>query len=152
LFKHEWTPNDPLAKGGDGLGPVFNASSCVACHHQGGVGGSGGLRHNVTTFVVRQGTSTREGGVHAPALPYPETLHQAAPELPNISQPSLEQVVQIAGRANPHCIPLPSHVSLSQRNTPALFGAKLIDDIPDRVLLAMEKSQRVKWGLASAKD
>ena len=36
LFKHEWKPNDPLAHGGDGLGPVFNATSCVACHHQAG--------------------------------------------------------------------------------------------------------------------
>src|SRR5947207_1804563 len=65
LFKHEWTPNDPLAKGGDGLGPVFNASSCVFCHKQGGVGGSGGLRQNVTTFVVHVGNTTREGVVHA---------------------------------------------------------------------------------------
>src|SRR5687767_6740594 len=40
LFVHEWTPNDSLAKG-DGLGPVFNAASCVACHHQGGAGGAG---------------------------------------------------------------------------------------------------------------
>jgi len=36
LFEHEWTPNDPLAAG-DGLGPVFNDRSCVACHFQGGV-------------------------------------------------------------------------------------------------------------------
>ena len=27
LFLHEWTPRDPLAVGGDGLGPVFNATS-----------------------------------------------------------------------------------------------------------------------------
>src|SRR5439155_1138791 len=53
LFTHEWKPNDPLSPNGDGLGPVFNANSCVACHHQGGVGGAGGLEHNVTTFVVR---------------------------------------------------------------------------------------------------
>src|SRR5262245_10392306 len=84
LSKPEWTPNEPLATGGDGLGPVFNASSCVACQHQGGVGGSGGLRHNATTFVVRQGTSTRERVVHARAVRYPETLPQLDPELPNI--------------------------------------------------------------------
>ena len=41
LFEHVWTPNDPLAGTGDGLGPVFNASSCLACHRQGGIGGSG---------------------------------------------------------------------------------------------------------------
>ena len=53
LFVHEWSPRDPWAAGGDGLGPVFNATSCVACHQQGGVGGGGGLDHNVTTFTVR---------------------------------------------------------------------------------------------------
>src|SRR5690348_5804234 len=53
LFKHDWTPNDPLAKGGDGLGPVYNATSCVACHNQGGTGGAGGVQHNVTTFTIR---------------------------------------------------------------------------------------------------
>src|SRR2546430_2192584 len=54
LFKHEWKPHDPLANGGDGLGPVFNASSCLACHQQAGPGGGGGLDHNVTTFTVRR--------------------------------------------------------------------------------------------------
>src|ERR1700674_235519 len=52
LFKHQWQANDPLCNGGDGLGPVFNAKSCVACHNQGGVGGGGGIDHNVTTFLV----------------------------------------------------------------------------------------------------
>jgi CxxC motif-containing protein (DUF1111 family) len=49
LFGHEWEPHDPLAKG-DGLGPVFNARSCVECHFQGGVGGGGDNKHNVTAF------------------------------------------------------------------------------------------------------
>src|SRR5207245_7787252 len=52
LFNHKWTVNDPLANGGDGLGPVFNANSCIACHNQGGVGGAGALDHNVTAFIV----------------------------------------------------------------------------------------------------
>jgi mono/diheme cytochrome c family protein len=49
LFEHEWKPKDELAHG-DGLGPVFNARSCVACHFQGGVGGGGGNDHNVVAF------------------------------------------------------------------------------------------------------
>ncbi len=51
LFVHEWAPNDPLAHG-DGLGPVFNAKSCVFCHFQGGVGGGGEVGHNATHFEV----------------------------------------------------------------------------------------------------
>jgi CxxC motif-containing protein (DUF1111 family) len=49
LFVHEWQPGDPLAHG-DGLGPVFNAKSCVACHFQGGVGGGGGLKEDVVAY------------------------------------------------------------------------------------------------------
>jgi len=51
LFEHEWTPNDPLAHG-DGLGPVFNAKSCAACHFQGGLGGGGEISHNATAFEI----------------------------------------------------------------------------------------------------
>src|SRR5580692_12785824 len=66
LFNHEWQVNDPLCPTGDGLGPVFNARSCVACHHQGGPGGGGSVEHNVTTFVVTasNGTQLRQGIVH----------------------------------------------------------------------------------------
>src|SRR5205823_1144868 len=53
LFEHEWQVNDPLCAGGDGLGPLYNATSCVACHLQGGVGGSGGKEQNVTAFTAR---------------------------------------------------------------------------------------------------
>ena len=67
LFKHEWQVKDSLSASGDGLGPVFNATSCVACHNQGGVGGAGGLKHNVNVFTVREADTgkIREGVVHA---------------------------------------------------------------------------------------
>ena len=41
IFNREWMPNDPRGHGGDGLGPVYNDSSCVACHNSGGSGGGG---------------------------------------------------------------------------------------------------------------
>src|SRR5207249_798669 len=47
LFTREWLPGDPRSHAGDGLGPVFNARSCVACHHLGGVGGAGPRQMNV---------------------------------------------------------------------------------------------------------
>src|SRR5437899_507641 len=50
IFLREWLPNDPRSHGGDGLGPVFNESSCVACHNQGGVGGAGSESKNVTVI------------------------------------------------------------------------------------------------------
>ncbi len=35
LFAKEWLPDDPRGHGGDGLGPVYNDTSCVACHSLG---------------------------------------------------------------------------------------------------------------------
>src|SRR5438105_11712859 len=98
LFTHEWTPNDPLAKGGDGLGPVYNATSCAACHHQGGAGGGGGLEHNVTVFAIasaKEGEKAREGVVHAQAVNYQfrESLRDLDSDLPDESQPKLDFVL-----------------------------------------------------------
>jgi CxxC motif-containing protein (DUF1111 family) len=47
LFLREWVANDSRSHGGDGLGPVFNDSSCVACHNLGGTGGAGPANKNV---------------------------------------------------------------------------------------------------------
>jgi CxxC motif-containing protein (DUF1111 family) len=47
LFNREWKPNDPRCHGGDGLGPVYNETSCVACHGLGGPGGAGPSGMNV---------------------------------------------------------------------------------------------------------
>ncbi len=41
LFARTWLPNDPRCHGGDGLGPVYNAASCVECHRLGAPGGAG---------------------------------------------------------------------------------------------------------------
>src|SRR5438876_379759 len=75
LFKHDWKPKDALSPEGDGLGPVFNATSCVACHNQAAPGGGGGLEHNVTTFTARiPGQTPRQGVVHAFSTERAETL------------------------------------------------------------------------------
>jgi CxxC motif-containing protein (DUF1111 family) len=42
----------PSGSSGGGLGPVFNESSCVACHNQGGVGGGGDVSKNARSFGV----------------------------------------------------------------------------------------------------
>jgi CxxC motif-containing protein (DUF1111 family) len=155
LFEHDWSKDDKLAAG-DGLGPVYNATSCVQCHNQNGPGGSGGLEDNVTTFTVRtngpSGEEVREGVVHAFAVDasFQEDLSQVAPGLPRLVRPSLNQLISVAPRSG-HCTqvtPPPRGVHVSQRNTPALWGAKLIDDIPDSAIIANEKRQRLKWGLA----
>ena len=48
LFVKVWEPGKRSPTGGDGLGPLYNETSCVACHRLGGIGGGGGNRQNVT--------------------------------------------------------------------------------------------------------
>lgn len=162
LFFHEWTAGDELAGEGDGLGPVFNAASCIACHGQAAPGGGGGNENNVTVFTVRDRASSeliQQGVVHGFALErrFLETLSLVDPSLPAISRPGLEDLRSNGSLTNANCVgmgsrlPLSSReVNLTQRNTPALFGARLIDAIPDETIIAAERRQRLKWGLATA--
>jgi len=151
LFNHKWEYKDALANGGDGLGPVYNDVSCKNCHNQGGVGGGGDLTHNVTTFIIqRKGEKkAREGVVHLDAVKGQpnEMLSDLHPDLPRSARIDLTRLTIIPGQ---HCnvIPFPEGIHISQRNTPALFGAKLIDEIPDRDIIANERKERLKWGLA----
>lgn len=64
IFAREWIPGDKRSHGGDGLGPVFNDSSCVACHNQGGTGGAGPASKNVdivTAFHAPQQQNRQVG-------------------------------------------------------------------------------------------
>jgi CxxC motif-containing protein (DUF1111 family) len=153
LFHHEWTVNDPLCAEGDGVGPVFNASSCVACHRQGGAGGSGGLEHNVTTFTVRDKSGSREGVIHARHIGGElETLQDVHSSLPPLARPTLDRILALPGQSNQHCVRFPSGVHISQRNTPALFGSKLIDEIPERIIVGGAHYQKLKWAGAPSDD
>jgi CxxC motif-containing protein (DUF1111 family) len=156
LFLHEWTPGDSLAANGDGLGPVFNANSCVACHRQAGAGGGGPVENNVTIFtrVVKQAQEANQGVVHISATEdgFQETLQNVSSRFPHTSRPALADLLPSgnSGCISPPRIGTVPGVDITQRNTPALFGANLIDAIPDRLIIANERKQRLKWGLSDS--
>lgn len=156
LFLHEWTPGDSLAANGDGLGPVFNANSCVACHRQAGAGGGGPVENNVTIFtrVVKQAQEANQGVVHISATEdgFQETLQNVSARFPHTSRPALADLLPSgnSGCISPPRIGTVPGVDITQRNTPALFGANLIDAIPDRLIIANERKQRLKWGLSDS--
>jgi CxxC motif-containing protein (DUF1111 family) len=151
LFSHEWTANDPLA-GGDGLGPAFNANSCVFCHSQSGPGGGGAIEANVTTFAVRSGPNmdqVREGVVHK----YGESLQDVGAGLPAKSAAEITPDMLPRGTGRPlaaNALRLPRGVRISQLNTPALFGTKLIDDLSDKDIIAVESAERLRFAMAPA--
>src|SRR5690242_4848829 len=47
IFHREWLPDDARSHQGDGVGPVYNETSCVACHNLGAPGGAGPASKNV---------------------------------------------------------------------------------------------------------
>lgn len=136
LFTHKWQPHDSLSAAGDGLGPVFNARSCVECHFQGGTGGGGGLQHNVAAFEV---LPTHD-------LPYPTAgvIHASATQDDwKESFASVREVYPIVPKGMTITAvcksPLREDYDPVVRhsiNTPTLFGAGLIDQIPDSVIRA----------------
>ncbi len=142
LFEHEWEPHDPLAKG-DGLGPVFNARSCVACHFQGGVGGGGDNSHNVVAFEAHPTVDRPEvkGGL----------IHKFAVENRLFEKRSALQsffpIVPGGARVENGCSVLtldfdPIHTE--SVNSTALFGAGWIDRISSKTIRFQSLKTSVK--------
>ena len=62
LFEKSWQSGEPSPLGGDGLGPLYNEDSCVACHHQGGTGGGGPHERNVLMLTAVAGSAQSTNG------------------------------------------------------------------------------------------
>jgi CxxC motif-containing protein (DUF1111 family) len=132
LFQHEWQPHDAQAQG-DGLGPVFNARSCVECHFQGGVGGSGDNPHNVTAFEAfptEDRPEVKGGLIHHYAienryLEGSKNLRTIFPIVPNAS------VVINGCQVLIHDF---DPVHTQNVNSTALFGAGWIDRISTKTI------------------
>jgi len=132
LFVREWRPRDPLAHG-DGLGPVFNARSCVACHFQGGVGGGGGQKENVLTYEAAPTPAHPEiqsGLIHKFAVEdrYSERAQLLTALFPTVPKGVTVQGICFTARHdfNP--------VRTQGLNSIALFGAGWIDGISAKAI------------------
>ena len=71
IFNREWMPNDPRGHGGDGLGPAFNDSSCIACHNSGGSGGAGPVSKNIDILSASRNQGFMGNQPSRPAAPAP---------------------------------------------------------------------------------
>ncbi|HLY39164.1 MAG TPA: di-heme oxidoredictase family protein [Candidatus Binatia bacterium] len=100
-----------------GLGPVFNADSCVACHRDPAPGGAS------ATFVVRFGR-TQHSGEFDPMTEFGGPVLQA--------NGITVDGCSVAGEVIP-----PEATIRTRRKTPPLFGLGLVDTIPDREILRL---------------
>jgi RNA polymerase sigma factor (sigma-70 family) len=177
LFVKEWVPSDAQSHGGDGLGPVYNDTSCVACHGLASPGGAGPEGKNV---VIVTATRPGQGAVHVLEQIHPGfhsarsvVLHRYGTdpeygawrarfleshrhEQSNVASTDREDVVPERIRVLVEQTTLDRRmrdrspgvrsingftISLSERNTPALFGAGLIDAVASEVLVAAAARQ-----------
>jgi CxxC motif-containing protein (DUF1111 family) len=164
LFTRDWSQQDEISPRGDGLGPVFNARSCVACHNQAGTGGGGLNKHNVdllsimNTSEVRSAPKSRRELVNrihpgfatstnvilhkfGPYGDYVEYRKNIMGENPiSILRPwgkttRLKLRVRKVREMGTDFIEVgPLVLRHTERNTPSLFGLGLIDGISDKVI------------------
>jgi CxxC motif-containing protein (DUF1111 family) len=124
LFQMRFTP-------AQGLGPLFNKRACSGCH---GFPTAGGVGANGLATELRIGRLTEAG--------FDPMLGRGGPfaRAHSISE------LGIACGAAPG-IPAGANVT-SVRNSPPLFGDGLIDEIPDRVILARSATEHRQGMLA----
>ncbi|WP_442506086.1 di-heme oxidoredictase family protein [Novipirellula sp. SH528] len=186
LFEQDWSPRNPIT-GNDGLGPLFNSTSCVRCHFQGGVGGAGDASVNALTigierihaetdflgagelalavhaahpgFIQSNGMITNilpllhHGGSDAYMLKRKELLSHLPVEFSHTGGPMNAAEVRYAsstpialnrnsgGKRESRGTQVTFNARLFQRNTTALFGAGLIDQVSNRDLAIQAKLQ-----------
>jgi CxxC motif-containing protein (DUF1111 family) len=99
----------------EGLGPAFNATSCAVCHNVPAVGGAG------TIAELRAGRRNAQGDFEAL----------------DSSGETLFHLFSVPGHA---CQPVvPADATIFARRVPiALFGAGLVEALPDRTILDLE--------------
>ena len=105
----------------EGLGPVFNGTSCVECHKAGAVGGAG---VDVTTARV-----SRIGGIRNGK--YSDLPELGGPVMQARSLREFDTSCPVSGETPP-----PQAAYVSHRITTPLFGAGLIEAIPAASILA----------------
>ncbi len=105
----------------DGLGPVFNGVSCSQCHLQGAIGGAG---NDLQLTRV-----TRIGGIRKGI--YSDLEDLGGPVLQARSLKEFDPSYPIPGEVVPSAAQFVSH-----RITTPLFGAGLIEAIPDATIVA----------------
>ena len=128
-----------------------------------GKGESEGVgQRNITSLSLpeppKPGAGATRGVIHQFAIDTAsqETLQNISSQFPKKSRPSLADLEELLpkpagppGSVEAVQAVATADIDIGQRNTPALFGASVIDAIPDAAILANERNQRMKLGLSA---
>lgn len=139
LFVRDWAVADAEAHG-DGLGPVFNDTSCVACHFQGGAGGGGPLTKNVTNYEVFP--TSRDPELHSGTIHVSATSKDLRETFDMVRQ--RYPIIKGGQRTVDHCtinVPDVDPLRTETIQTTALFGAGWIDRISEKAITAARRRQ-----------
>ncbi|HWE36272.1 MAG TPA: di-heme oxidoredictase family protein [Isosphaeraceae bacterium] len=139
LFLKLWPVGEASPTGGDGLGPLYNEGSCVACHHVGGLGGAGLNDRNVKLLVASGKVADQVNNVFQGEL---TDLHPGFRGGTSVvlhkhgtTRAVEERLREIGSYTAIRTPDATTALRTTERNTPPLFGAGLIDGILDRALL-----------------
>lgn len=168
LFEENWlTPpadDSPLAvaRGGDGIGPLFNGGSCASCHYQGGIGGAGANDTNIEilSLVLPLDTPPAEvrNAARIAARFHPGFrdstnvfLHRFGQDADGSLETYRDYRSAIRSQFPEDLLPADAtqttlegnlNYQLAQRSAPALFGASLIDEIDPATLRDIAAAQK----------
>jgi CxxC motif-containing protein (DUF1111 family) len=178
IFEHNWarpeTWADPenLGDGGDGLGPVFNATSCTECHGLMGPGGAGRNSENAVLLSIvadapaarhtQLGVLNRARGVHFGfAESTTVVLHKFGlgpvedPHRFDVWRSGLlapaDESLRTGGVKPVRFETANVEFELAQRNTPALWGLAAVEWLREhrgglaRIRFAKEQRRKHSW-------
>lgn len=150
LFDRAWVPAPASTRGDDGLGPLFDARSCAACHPKDGRGAAafdadGHLEGRGVVLMIGRPDGTgdpvygRRLQIDAvPGVPPEGILGAHDTLLPDGRRQRRPQASDLAYG------PLAPQSGLTLRVAPDLHGRGAIARVPDQVLLDMERAEAAR--------
>lgn len=166
FFNENWVVAPASTSGRDGLGPLFNARSCSACHLRDGRSRPPDSKAPMVSMLMR--ISVPGAGPHKEPLPEPtygdQIQGQAIPGVPPEADVYVEYKEMYGKFAdgeeftlrepsyvlkNPGYGPLATNVLISPRVAPAMIGVGLLEVVPEETLRGFaERQKRDGHGIA----
>jgi CxxC motif-containing protein (DUF1111 family) len=136
LFQRNWVSAPSSTGSDDGLGPIYDARSCAACHPNGGSSGTG--------TVIRLGNARGEGDPVYGAQLQTRALPGQTPEAePKIAWQTKDGR-RVAAIVPEHLGygPLAKDTRMALRRAPPLFGVGLLAQIPESEILRQARAEK----------